>query len=99
MLNEMPDNGINGEIMRLLGAFFNIFLFNYFMALCGGVSDQSVEQDVETHAVQAREKIEEAGKAPIMHKDASELDYLNSFTPGPISGGVRNSYLKRYPAT
>ncbi|MCB0581851.1 MAG: hypothetical protein KDD10_21405 [Phaeodactylibacter sp.] len=67
--------------MKLLGAFFNIFLFYYFMAMCGSANGQG--QGVETQSVQTRQSIDKPAAVPAIVKDSLEVDYLFRFTENP----------------
>lgn len=62
----------NWKIMRLLGAFFNIFLFYYFLALCGGTTGSNAES-VDNQPVQSMRQEEKACKPG---EDPSRVDAL-----------------------
>lgn len=76
--------------MRLLGAFFNIFAFYYFLAMCGSTGEpgQSVEQGVEAHAVQATQMMEEAINLQGVERDSFQVNYFFDFTTGPVLPGL-----------
>ena len=60
--------------MRLLGAFFNIFIFYYFLAMCGSPNDQlsGLGEGVEAPPVQTMRQSEEAWTPPFIQEDTCE---------------------------
>jgi hypothetical protein len=78
----MPDCGINGKIMRLLGAFFNIFIFYYFLALCGSPKGQVAGgvEGVDNQPVQSVQKEEKPAKAGENSCDLGTSSYTNTIS-------------------
>ncbi len=61
--------------MKLLGAFFNIFIFYYFLALFGSSDNysQNVAEEAEAGSVQVIEKQGEAFRAPVLNADSCQI--------------------------
>ncbi|MCB0596401.1 MAG: hypothetical protein H6557_30965 [Lewinellaceae bacterium] len=65
--------------MRLLGAFFNIFIFYYFLALCGSPEGQTAGsvEGVESLPAQSLQKEEKPCKTGEDSCEASTLSFAS----------------------
>ena len=82
MLCLMPLNGLKGKIMRLLSAFFNIFIFYYFLALCGSPEGKVAggAEGVESQPVQSRQLEEKPCKPGEDSCQVGALGYSSSIS-------------------
>ena len=67
--------------MRLLGAFFNIFLFYYFLAFCGTPADQisGLTEGLEAQPVQAIQQGSESWAPPFIQEDTCDSCHPSFF--------------------
>ena len=92
MFKKMLKNGIKGKVMRLLGGIFNIFIFYYFLTLCGSAegSVSNETEGAESQPVPTVQQEAEPCRPPFVMEHAPGVDYLALGYNLEVESGLKN---------